>query len=152
MIDAPTFWRHVNKDNDGGCWLWTGGAKGQGNYGCAWWNGRQWLAHRLAYTLLCGSIPTGLYVLHVCDVPRCVNPDHLRLGTPRDNMQDACCKGRQARGERQGHAILAARQVAAMRQRYAQGDVSQSQLAREYGIAPSHVWQIVNRRMWKHLP
>ena len=75
------------------CWLWQRYIQSMG-YGQAEIAGRIWLAHRLAWTLWHGPIPKGLMVLHRCDTPACVNPEHLFLGTARDNMQDAINKGR----------------------------------------------------------
>ena len=66
----------------------------KGEYGCFWKDGKPMLAHRAAYELFIGPIPPGMLVLHKCDLPLCVNPQHLWLGTQTDNMQDAIRKGR----------------------------------------------------------
>lgn len=88
-------WRRVEKTD--GCWLWTGGVnwKGYGRLGGGK-PGSKWResAHRLSYRLTYGSIPEGMHVCHRCDVPRCVRPDHLFLGTNTDNVRDAIRKGR----------------------------------------------------------
>ncbi len=86
------FWAKVNKTE--GCWLWTG-AK-QGKYGALTIPGRRepLRAHRLSWELHNGPIPDGLWVLHHCDNPPCVKPEHLFLGDRRDNMLDAAAKGR----------------------------------------------------------
>ena len=76
-----------------GCWLWTGATASYG-YGKMMLDGETVRAHRAAYLLLVGPIPDGLYVLHRCDVRRCVNPAHLFLGTPSDNTKDMLAKGR----------------------------------------------------------
>lgn len=87
------FWTKVQKSN--GCWLWTG-TKTKG-YGMILGPGRLPLqAHRVAWTLIFGHIPDGLSVLHHCDVPLCVKPTHLWLGTQADNLADARAKGRRA--------------------------------------------------------
>lgn len=70
-----------------GCHIWHGPLK-PGGYGCLQYQGRIWLAHRLAWTLKHGPIPEGMILCHRCDVKRCVNPDHLALGTRADNNAD----------------------------------------------------------------
>src|SRR4029453_17701848 len=97
------FWARVSMDGPvvyeylGPCWLWTGpiGTKGYGNAG-------YWTAHRRAWVLANGPIPRGLHVLHHCDNPPCVRPDHLWLGTAADNVRDRVSKGRSATGLRSG--------------------------------------------------
>lgn len=84
------FWAMVEKTET--CWLWLGGAID--GYGTITEEGRTVRAHRVSYKLHVGPIPTGLFVLHHCDVPSCVNPDHLFLGTHSDNMKDRQMKGR----------------------------------------------------------
>ena len=66
----------------------------RGGYGCIWDSTRMWYAHRVAWQLYKGDIPDQLKVLHKCDVPNCVNPDHLFLGTQADNVHDCENKGR----------------------------------------------------------
>ena len=74
------------------CWLWTGATNGR--YGHIQVNGKTAVAPRVAYTLFRGPIPQGLFVLHSCDNPLCVNPEHLRTGTHRENMRDMVERGR----------------------------------------------------------
>lgn len=76
-----------------GCWFWLGPLYPKG-YGSFWYQGRNVGAHRAAYELFVGPVPPGLSVCHRCDVPCCVNPEHLFLGTARDNLLDASAKGR----------------------------------------------------------
>lgn len=78
------------------------GVKDKGGYGRARFAGRRWRAHRLAWTLANGPIPRGQHVLHRCDVPACINPDHLFIGSNADNVIDRDAKGRQASGDRHG--------------------------------------------------
>jgi len=83
------FWKHVNKTED--CWLWTGGQiKGYGQISTP----EKKYAHRFSWEIHSGAIPVGLCVLHKCDVPLCVRPDHLFLGTDKDNTKDRIEKGR----------------------------------------------------------
>jgi len=75
---------------EGDCWIWTKSCSGDPGvgYGQVGYAGRRWSAHRLMYTLAKGPIPPGMVVCHSCDVSTCINPDHLWLGTHRDNMAD----------------------------------------------------------------
>lgn len=85
------FWSKVNKTDT--CWLWTA-TKTHGGYGLVKANGRQGVVHRMAWELTNGPIPSGLLVCHRCDVRNCVRPDHLFLGTAKENTQDMLAKGR----------------------------------------------------------
>ena len=89
---SDRFWQLVERTSD--CWLWKGTLNRRTHYGKFWLNGRTVSAHRAAYELAIGPVPSGLLVLHHCDVRACVRPDHLFLGTQRDNMQDMSAKGR----------------------------------------------------------
>lgn len=104
------YWAKVKMGN--GCWLWTGAVSGRG-YGKLGIDGRDIGAHRLAWELAYGPIPAGLFVLHTCDVRRCVNHAHLFLGTAADNTRDMFEKGRQGGTPRlthcqRGHEFTAA--------------------------------------------
>lgn len=94
-----------------GCWLWTAGiAPGDLDYGAVWLYGRNLRASRAAWMAFYGPIPDGLWVLHKCDTPTCVNPRHLWLGTHDDNMADCVRKGRSYKGREEcvnGHAMSA---------------------------------------------
>ncbi len=87
-----TFDEQVNRSATG-CWLWDD-RKGAGGYGILRWKGKVWRSHRLAWTLASGPIPEGMLVCHTCDTRNCVRPDHLFLGTAKDNTRDMMQKGR----------------------------------------------------------
>lgn len=96
------FWSKVERGSADGCWRWS--AKSTGHFGHGSFSVRSAPvpAHRFAWQITRGAIPKGLCVLHRCDVPACVNPSHLFLGTKRDNNLDRDAKGRQASGDRSG--------------------------------------------------
>lgn len=151
MVDER-FWRKVNKA--GACWLWTGALFGKG-YGAVARRKLQhknFLAHRYAWMLTHGPIPDGLLVLHKCDVPACVNPAHLMLGTHKDNFDDMIAKrrGNWARGEKQRSAKLTDAEVIKLRQLVADG-MTQKEAARIYNIRPHTVSVIISRKTWRHV-
>jgi HNH endonuclease len=92
--DIAVFWCYVEKTE--GCWIWKG-SKVQAGYGRIVLQGKTYRAHRISYLFLKGEIPEGLCVCHTCDNPACVNPEHLWLGTSRENTKDMIIKGRLVR-------------------------------------------------------
>lgn len=140
-----------------GCRIWMGRLNDQG-YGVVSRSRKEPVRsdvrmHRRSWEATFGPIPTGLSVLHRCDVRACINPDHLFLGTQRDNMRDMNSKGRgripNVRGERQGSAKLTAENVREIR-RLAQ-TMTQDCVARLFLIDRSNVGLIVRRKAWKHV-
>ncbi len=91
-------WRYVEKSD--GCWLWVGRSKTWNGYGVIQHKHRALRAHRVSWEIHNGPIPVGLCVLHRCDTPACVCPDHLFLGTDADNNKDRSLKGRSVTGSR----------------------------------------------------
>ena len=170
--------RFVRGDGDE-CWLWMGAPTSSG-YGVIKRKGKTLHAHRVSYELQVGPVPAGLCVCHHCDVRMCVRPDHLFLGTQKDNMQDAVSKGRMAtgqdhgmnthpesrltgdrngthtkphrvaRGEQHGSAKLSQSDIVDIR-RLAESGTSNKEIAMRYNICPQHAWRIVTKRRWKPL-
>ena len=91
IILPDYFWQRVDQSDD--CWMWQGYKNNYG-YGLIGTTGKKTQAHRYSYTLAYGPIPDGLWVLHHCDQPACVRPDHLFLGTTQDNTADMIAKKR----------------------------------------------------------
>jgi hypothetical protein len=133
------------------CWVWVGKTLCRG-YGQFWINGKQDYAHRISWQLTVGVIEDGLHVLHQCDNPLCVRPDHLSLGTHLDNMRDRDRKGRRSapKGSAHGFAKLNELQVRDIKKRLAAGD-RVTPLARMYGVSPSLVSRIKLGKNWSHV-
>jgi hypothetical protein len=156
------FWRLVNRSGPtpshvpelGPCWGWIG-AQTKDGYGSFSPNakhrkGRRWrLAHRYSWLLATGA-PPHMLVLHKCDNPLCVRPDHLFLGTDADNVADRARKKRH-RGEERWNAKLTNAQAADIKAALRRGE-PQSKLAREYGIHTTTIQQIASGRCWDHVP
>jgi HNH endonuclease len=137
------FWAKVNKGDGTGCWLWTGANNGRG-YGQF---GRPpTYAHRISYEFYYGPIPQGLCVLHRCDNPPCVRPDHLWLGTKAQNSDDMARKGRAPRSGGPG-AKLSMEKAAEIRVAFSRGE-SNKALAAQYGCSPSTISDVLYGRRW----
>lgn len=133
--------------NEDGCWIWTKGYAGgtNGRYGMLRFpDGSSIPAHRLSYELHNGPIPKGLFVCHRCDVPACVNPEHLFVGTAADNNADRDAKGRTLARELHPRAKITEEIVAAIRA----SDDDCPTLARRYGIDRTHAWRIKVGKSW----
>jgi len=130
----------------GGCRVYVGSKSNKG-YGRIWWNGQLHQAHRISYEVNIGPIPAGKHVLHRCDNPPCVNPEHLFVGTNMDNVQDKIVKGRQHRGETTGTSKLKEEQVRAIK-----ADTrSNTAVARAYGVVKSLISEIRSGKKWAHI-
>lgn len=158
IIDYDFFARHSDKIRMTGpseCWMWTGSRDGCG-YGKAYHDGKPRLAHRLAYSYAHGRFPAkGLVVRHRCDVPSCVNPDHLELGTQADNIHDMDRRERRGalKGESNKWAKLTDDDVRAIRKMYVRGssDYGQPAIARLFGLTQGTVGKVITRRSWSHV-
>lgn len=163
MNDATTarFWSKVRTSAT--CWEWTASKRAKG-YGAFVWAGPsgevvQGRAHRYSWMLHRGAIPAGACVLHTCDNPACVNPEHLWLGSKADNNRDMCMKGRHVSGgthcgrgnykigEQHHNAKLTSDAVNKLREDRKAG-LSFSQLAKKYGIALSTAFRTAKGISW----
>lgn len=143
--------RHVEKTDS--CWLWTGWRNSQGYGKISRSNkGGEISAHRLSYEMHIGPIEGDLCVCHTCDTPPCVNPDHLFLGTRKENNQDRHAKGRTVMlghpGEKNPMAKLTRVQVDELRAKHAAGGRTTRSLAAEYGVSCGLVSGIISGKRW----
>lgn len=143
------FWGFVDQQPGPGCWLWTGGP---GRYGRIWADGQNVGAHVYSYRLHFGDT-RGLFVCHHCDVPRCVRPDHLFLGTPADNSADMAAKGRQRtdRGADRPDARLTEQQVRDLRHIRATQRLPYTDLAAMFGVSTMTAWRTAAHKRYQNV-
>ena len=136
-------------END--CWIWRNSNKKTG-YGILNYQGKAISAHRYSYQLFVGEIPEKLEICHKCDNRRCVNPEHLFLGSKSENMQDAIKKGRFSNGENHYQAKLTENQVREIRNlRQDKPWLSYREIGECYGLSTESIYGICKRRTWKHI-
>lgn len=153
--DIERFWSLVSKDGkkidyvEGNCWRWLGSLNHNG-YGRFWVNNKTISASRFSYELHFEPVKEGFFVLHKCDNPECTNPQHLFVGTLKENMEDMSKKGRcrDQLGEKNNMAILTKKDVMEMRELYKTGNYTQKELAKKYGVALSTANQAINNKRW----
>lgn len=141
-----------------GCWLWLGRERGSNGYGSIKVNGKHVQAHRYSYELKFGEIPKGMIVCHTCDVPACVNPSHLFIGTTQDNSDDKVAKQRQARGKSlsisQGNHVRRGERNPNNKLRHEQVkailslNLPQRQIAKLFGVTQALISKIKRKEIW----
>lgn len=146
QTEIDRFWARIKKTDT--CWLWQGGLRS--GYGQAFIRGKNTPSNRAAWMIQFGAIQAGMCVLHRCDVPACVRPDHLFLGTQLENIEDMKRKGRAAKGERSGPAKLTTPQVVVIKREIQRG-VSDRALAAMFGVTYFTIRNIRLGRYWAHV-
>lgn len=154
---TKNFWKKVNKNGSipincpelGNCWEWTGyiNRYGYGSFHPS--STVKELSHRVVWQFTHGIIPDGLWVLHKCDNPACVNPNHLFLGTPSDNSKDMVKKGRSLTGEKNSQRKLTWEIVHKIRSTYATTEHNQHKLAKMFGVSVDCINHIVRNLTWR---
>jgi len=140
---SDRFWSRVHPEALSGCWLWHGKVRHDG-YGVLGFNSK-YRAHHVAYEKVNGARLPGTVVMHTCDVPGCVNPEHLRLGTQQENLADMHRKGRA-----RGNAKLTEEAVLEVRRRLAAGDL-QREIAADMRVTQSAISDIKRRFRWERV-
>lgn len=146
--DKCHFMGFVKKEEDG-CWIWQGTIKRDG-YGVLMVKGISTRAHRHSYELFKRYIQRTMRILHSCHNTKCVNPDHLREGTHKENCEDMIKAGRQASGERCHLSKLTASDIFKIRELSAIG-LKDNEIAIQFNTATSNINHIINRRTWKYI-
>lgn len=151
MTPAERFFRNTYPEPNTGCWLWGRSCRvfGHGQLNGKFNNGFQ-SAHRYSYFLHNGDFDRTMQVLHKCDVPCCVNPDHLFLGTNLDNRIDAVRKNRHQKGSRNKLAKLSEADIPVIRSMRLYG-VSNVNIAKRFGVDPSAISHVLRGYSWKHV-
>lgn len=142
--DILRFWGMVDKGPD--CWLWTGSLLGP--YGSLWAQGKRRLAHRISWIITHGKVGSNDLICHHCDTPPCVRPDHLFMGSPADNAQDAAKKDRTLYGSRNPASKLNEISVREIFLQYHEKRISITRLASSYGVSDRAIFLIVTRKKW----
>lgn len=139
---------------DTGCIEWQGSCTSAG-YGQTSLDGKHWYTHRLAYTLAFGDIPSGLMVRHMCENRKCGNPDHLRLGTNQENMQDRLDSGHKRAvtfgGENHHNSKLTEDRVVELRNRLRTGETA-AQISQDFGVSVSAIGRAATGITWADVP
>jgi len=147
------FWKRVPDRNPSGspddCWEWTGSKAGSG-YGRFYAGGSSHYAHRASYAIHHGPVPEGFWVLHSCDNPPCVNPSHLRLGTPAENSADMVERKRQRIGDNAPWSVLNEKKVSCIKELLSEGRMKKD-IARAFGVHVGTIQSIALGDNWKQV-
>lgn len=142
------FYQYCDK-KENGCWEWSGALTVNG-YGKFWMDGKTTSAHRVSFELHKHAIPSSEMVLHTCDNPKCVNPDHLTVGTHRDNVRHMQERGRFLTGEENSASKITAEKAKEIIQRLLNGAKVRT-LAKQMNVSRGIVKGIANKVTWKHV-
>lgn len=146
--EKKRFWTKVNKQKLHECWIWIG-IQNKNSYGYLCINRRKFLAHRFSWIINNGNIPDKLCVLHKCDNPSCVNPNHLFLGTQAENIADMVKKNRQCvlKGENHSRCKLKIKDIEKIKS--LTNKLTKKEIAKIFNITRQYVGQIQQNKTWR---
>lgn len=155
-LQEKAFWSKVDiKKNAKECWIWSGAKKPSG-YGNIKVDGKYKLAHRVAFEIINGKIPTKYIVCHTCDNPSCCNPYHLMLGTTKSNAVDMLIKNRQKKfdikntGERNHNSKLNNEKVKQIRSLHSKGKTMKD-ISKMFGVSPTTIRSVILEKTWRSI-
>ena len=145
-------WKYINKGREDSCWE-CNHCPDKDGYGRMCIDYKTIKCHRLVYELTFGPIPDGLFVLHKCNNPKCCNPNHLYIGTAKENNNQCLGEGRfiSSLGERNGQSKLTAQNIIDIKKLYSSGEYYQKDLGKIFGVKISQISRIINKKRWKHI-
>jgi hypothetical protein len=147
---ADRFFKKIKKTKT--CWIWDSKSKNEHGYGVIWnkEKGHTIKAHRFSYEYHIGEIPPRMEILHTCDNPACVNPNHLRVGTRQDNVSDSMSKGRVRKGEEHGMAKLKWKDIPQIKEMYSTGNFSYKKLGIIFKVHFNTIREVIKNKRWVH--
>lgn len=156
---CDNFWSNTKKNENTGCIEWIRGLNDRGYGMLRVSTGKSMKAHRFAWELVNGKIPDGKMVLHKCDNPPCCNPEHLFLGTQKDNLEDMTRKGRRwpgnperfgpQDGENNNRSKLKKENVLEIKHLLREGKKSHGEIAKKFNVSRVTITLINTKKLWK---
>jgi len=152
-MDETKFWAKVAMIPFHECWEWVGrkNPKGYGFCYARWGSHREQLAHRASWIIHYGNIPAGKHILHKCDNPGCVRPEHLYAGTNAENVRDKMIRGRTGKEKRAGERHHATKFTADDVRSIRSSTATHTALAKQYGVTIQCISQIRKGKNWRYL-
>ncbi len=144
------FWKQVNKKSDNECWNWVGYCKRDG-YGQIRSKDKRISVHRFSWMIHNGNIPDKICVCHHCDNLKCVNPNHLFLGTHKENTQDMIDKNRHSYGEKRPNAKLTNIKAKEIKRLCRECQLTQKQIGEIFNVSTATICLINTNKSWKHI-
>jgi len=151
---AELLWRRVEKPNKNGCMIWQGKPFNNGyGYVAEYVDKKKRVigVHCAAYELTYGKIPKGMFVCHHCDNKLCCNPEHLFLGTNRENINDMLKKGRSLKGIKHHSSKLTEKQVKEIRKKYDGKKRTASYFAKKFNVGTTCIYSVIHKHTWRHI-